>query len=80
MTWEIAVGFFTIISSFSAVLSSVMKVNKTLTQLDSSVRELRSFMERQVDKNEAFVKILTQHELRILRLEDVREEVCHEQD
>ena len=80
MTWEIAVGFFTIISSFSAVLSSVMKVNKTLTQLDSSVRELRSFMERQVDKNEAFVKILTQHELRILRLEDAREEVCHEQD
>ena len=80
MTWEIAVGFFTIISSFSAVLSSVMKVNKTLTQLDSSVRELRSFMEHQVDKNEAFVKILTQHELRILRLEDVREEVCHEQN
>jgi len=54
MTWEIAVGFFTIISTFSAVLSSVMKVNRTLTQLDDSVRQLKDFMERQSDKNEAF--------------------------
>ena len=74
MTWEIAVGFFTIISTFSAVLSSVMKVNRTLTQLDDSVRQLKDFMERQSDKNEAFGKILTQHELRLLRLEDEKKE------
>ena len=74
MTWEIAVGFFTIISTFSAVLSSVMKVNRTLTQLDDSVRQLKDFMERQSDKNEAFGKILTQHELRIMRLEDEKKE------
>ena len=74
MTWEIAVGFFTIISTFSAVLSSVMKVNRTLTQLDDSVRQLKDFMERQSDKNEAFGKILIQHELRLLRLEDEKKE------
>jgi len=74
MTWDIAVGFFTIISTFSAVLSSVMKVNRTLTQLDDSVRQLKDFMERQSDKNEAFGKILTQHELRLLRLEDEKKE------
>ncbi len=74
MTWEIAVGFFTIISTFSAVLSSVMKVNRTLTQLDDSVRQLKDFMERQSDKNETFGKILTQHELRLLRLEDEKKE------
>ena len=74
MTWEIAVGFFTIISTFSAILSSVMKVNRTLTQLDDSVRQLKDFMERQSDKNEAFGKILTQHEIRLLRLEDERKE------
>ena len=74
MTWEIAVGFFTIISTFSAVLSSVMKVNRTLTQLDDSVRQLKDLMERQSDKNEAFGKILTQHELRIMRLEDEKKE------
>ena len=74
MTWEIAVGFFTIVSTFSAVLSSVMKVNRTLTQLDDSVRQLKDFMERQSDKNEAFGKILTQHELRLMRLEDEKKE------
>ena len=70
MTWEIAVGFFTIISSFIAAMSVVVKVNRTLTMLDDSVKQLKNFMEKQSSKNHSFGKILSKHELRILRLEN----------
>ena len=69
MTWEIAVGFFTIVGAFSAVMQVVMKVNRTLICLDDSVRQLKKFMEKQAKKNEDFVKKLAQHELRLCRLE-----------
>ncbi len=70
MTWEIAVGFFTIISSFIAAMSVVVKVNRTLTMLDDSVKQLKIFMEKQSSKNHNFGKILSKHELRIIRLEN----------
>ena len=70
MTWEIAVGFFTILSSFLAAMSAVLKVNRTLTRLDDSVRQLKVFMEKQSLTNHDFVKILSKHELRLVRLEN----------
>ena len=72
MTWETAVGFFTILSSFLAAMSVVVKVNRTLTRLDDSVRQLTLFMEKQATKNHDFGKILSKHELRLLRLENER--------
>ena len=69
MTWEIAVGFFTIISSFLAAMSVVVKVNRTLTRLDDSVRQLNYFMEKQSSKNHDFGKMLSGHEIRLVRLE-----------
>ena len=69
MTWEIAVGIFTLVGAFSAVMQVVMKVNKTLVGLDDSVKQLKKFMEKQARKNEDFVKKLAQHELRLSRLE-----------
>lgn len=69
MTWEIAVGIFTIVGAFSAVMQVVMKVNRTLVGLDDSVKQLKKFMEKQARKNEDFVKKLAQHELRLSRLE-----------
>ena len=74
MTWEIAVGFFTILSSFLAAMSAVVKVNRTLTMLDDSVKQLKIFMEKQSSKNHDFGKILSRHELRLLRLENERRE------
>jgi septal ring factor EnvC (AmiA/AmiB activator) len=70
MTWEIAVGIFTLVGAFSAVMQVVMKVNKTLVGLDDSVKQLKKFMERQAKKNEDFLKKLAQHELRLSRLEE----------
>lgn len=72
MTWEIAVGFFTILSSFLAAMSVVVKVNRTLTRLDDSVRQLHYFMEKQSAKNHDFGKILSGHEIRLVRLESDR--------
>lgn len=69
MTWEIAVGIFTLVGAFSAVMQVVMKVNRTLVGLDDSVKQLKKFMEKQARKNEDFVKKLAQHELRLSRLE-----------
>lgn len=77
MTWEIAVGIFTIVGAFSAVMQTVLKVNKTLIGLDESVKQLKKFMERQSKKNEDFGKRLAQHEIRLMRLEDVGKEVSN---
>ena len=77
MTWEIAVGIFTIVGAFSAVMQTVLKVNKTLIGLDESVKQLKKFMERQSKKNEDFGKRLAQHEIRLMRLEDVGKEASN---
>ena len=74
MTWEIAVGFFTIVGAFSAVMQVVIKVNRTLVCLDDSVKQLKKFMEKQSKKNEDFGKKLAQYEIRLLRLEDSEKE------
>ncbi len=74
MTWETAVGFFTVLSSFIAAMGVVVKVNRTLTMLDDSVKQLKLFMEKQSSKNHDFGKILSKHELRLIRLENARKE------
>ena len=69
MTWEIAVGFFTILPSLIAAMGVVVKVNRTLTMLDDSVRQLTRFMEKQSGKNHDFGRLLSEHEIRLIRLE-----------
>ena len=69
MTWEIAVGFCTILTSLIAAMGVVVKVNRTLTMLDDSVRQLTRFMEKQSEKNHGFGKLLSEHEIRLIRLE-----------
>lgn len=69
MTWEIAVGMFGIISAFIAVMNVVVKVNSTLSRLESAVIQLKEFMERQSDKNAHFYTALSEHEKRISMLE-----------
>ena len=74
MTWEIAVGFFTIASSFIAAMSVVVKVNQTLVMLDEAVRRLTVAMEKQSLKNHGYSKLLADHEMRLVRLEDKERE------
>ncbi len=70
MTWEITVGFFTIISAFIGVMKVVVNVNRALTALESAVKELKAYMEKQSGKNELFGDRLSDHEQRIVKLEE----------
>ena len=69
MTWEIAVGMFGIVSAFIAVMNVVVKVNSTLSKLESAVLQLKETMEHQSDKNAHFYTELSEHEKRIMVLE-----------
>lgn len=69
MTWEIAVGLFTMITAFIAVMKIVVRINKTLVSLDISVTRLNEYMEKQSQKNEKIFNSLEDHEQRITRLE-----------
>lgn len=70
MTWEIAVGIFGIISAFIAVMNVVVKINSTLSKLESAVVQLKETMEHQSDKNTHFYTELSEHEKRIIMLEN----------
>lgn len=69
MTWEIAVGLFTLASAFIAVMNVVVRVNKTLTALDISVKNLDETVKRQSDTNEEIFYRLAKQERRIIMLE-----------
>lgn len=70
MTWEIAVGMFGIISAFIAVMNIVVKVNSTLSKLESAVKQLKDYMERQSDKNAHFYTSLADLEKRVSFIEE----------
>ena len=70
MTWEIAVGMFGILSAFIAVMNIVVKVNSTLSKLESTVKQLKDYMERQSEKNAHFYTALAEYEKRISVLEN----------
>lgn len=70
MTWEIAVGMFGIITAFIAIMNIVVKVNSTLSKLESAVIQLKDYMERQSEKNAHFYTVLAEYEKRISMLEE----------
>ena len=70
MTWEIVLGLFTLLSAFLAVFNIVVKVNRTLCSLEISVNRLNEFLEKQTDMNEKFLGTLTEHGVKIARIED----------
>ena len=77
MTWEIAVGMFGIISAFVAVMNIVVKANSTLSKLESAVKQLKDYMERQSEKNAHFYTALADYEKRISFIESYIEEHKH---
>lgn len=69
MTWEIAVGLFTMLSAMCGVMKVVIKVNKTLTALDISVKRLNEYIDRQDQKNERLFSELDKCDRRLHELE-----------
>ncbi|HHT53372.1 MAG TPA: hypothetical protein GX011_00325 [Clostridiales bacterium] len=70
MTWEIALGLFAIVSTFLGVMKVAVRVNRTLTLLESAVNRLSEHIERQARKNEKIFKQLGNHERRIAKIEN----------
>lgn len=69
MTWEIAVGLFTILSALCGVMRVVVKVNRTLTTLDLSVNRLNECIADQAAKNEKIFSQLERCDRRLHELE-----------
>ena len=70
MTWEILCGFFTLLSALIALGTVLVKLIRTLTNLESAVRELRDFITRQSGKNEFFYKELIRLDKKLTLLEE----------
>lgn len=70
MTWEIALGMFAIVSAFIPVLNIVVKVNKTLCSLEIVVKQIKECIEDQSAKNGIFFTRLSEHDIRLTKIED----------
>ena len=70
MTWEIALGIFAMLSAFIAVFNIVVRVNKTLCSLEIVVKQIKECIERQSEKNGLFFSKLSEHDIRLTRIED----------
>jgi hypothetical protein len=70
MTWEITLGIFAILSAFIAVFNIVVRVNRTLCSLEVVVKQIKECMERQSEKNGLFFNRLSDHDIRLTRIED----------
>ena len=69
MTWEIFVGLATAVAAFFPILSAVLKLNRSLVSLESAVKQLHEYMEKQSGRNHGFSERLLDHERRLIRLE-----------
>ena len=70
MTWEITLGIFAILSAFIAVFNIVVRVNKTLCSLEAVVKQIKECLEHQSEKNGLFFSRLSEHDIRLTRIED----------
>ena len=75
MSWEIVTGFTVLLGAVISIMNVVVKVNRTLTSLEETVRQLKRYMERQGSKNERFFKELNTLDKRVTLLEG-REATC----
>ena len=70
MTWEIVLGLFAILSAFIAVFNVVVRVNKTLCSLEIVVKQIKECIEDQSAKNGIFFTRLSEHDIRLTKIED----------
>ena len=78
MTWETILGLCAILSAFIAVFNIVVRVNKTLCSLEAVVKQIKECLdkqsEKQAEKNGHFFERLSEHEIRLTKLEDAIKE------
>lgn len=72
--WEIIVGLATFVSACVPILSVVLKLNRSLVALEEAVKQLRSYIEKQSERNHGFSDRLLDHERRLVRLESGRKD------
>ena len=70
MTWEIALGIFALIAALLPVFNIVVKVNKTLCSLEVVVKQIKECIEDQSAKNGIFFTRLSEHDIRLTKIED----------
>ena len=69
MTWDIVLGLCTLSAALLPILATVLKLNRSLVALEEAVKQLRSYMEKQSERNHGFSDRLLDHERRLVRLE-----------
>ena len=69
MTWDIVLGICTLSAALLPILSVVLKLNRSLVALEEAVKQLRTYMEKQSERNHGFSDRLLDHERRLVRLE-----------
>jgi hypothetical protein len=74
IVWEIVVGLATFASACVPILSVVLKLNRSLVALEEAVKQLRSYIEKQSERNHGFSDRLLDHERRLVRLESGRKD------
>ncbi len=70
MTWEILTGIMTLCGSLIAVIKIAVRLNRTLTSLEETVRRLDESVHEQSDKNRIFYEKIGEHEVRLSLLEN----------
>ena len=70
MTWEIALGIFALIAALVPIFNIVVRVNKTLCALEIVVKQIKECIESQSAKNGIFFTRLSEHDVRLAKIED----------
>ena len=70
MTWQIAVGFFTILSALISVVTVAVKVNRAIVLLEAAVKRLGDHASSQEKLNERIDKQLHGIDRRLIIIEN----------
>lgn len=69
LTWDILSGLMTLGGALIAVINLAVRLNRTLTTLESAVRRLDESVHSQSEKNRVFYEKIGDHETRLSLLE-----------
>lgn len=72
MTWQIAVGFFTILSALISVVTVAVKVNRAIVLLEAAVKRLEEQAASQEKLNERIDKALHGIDRRLILVENYK--------
>jgi|GEM_PF-1122774 len=70
MSWELISGFCVLLGAVISIMNVVVKVNRSLISLEETVRQLKSYMEKQDKRNGHFYSELNILDKRVTLLEE----------